>query len=327
MILDTPALRQEVHTMKNEHAKPVIRNYKDTLFRKLFSDKDNLLSLYNMMTGSHYTNPDLLEIVTLDNAIYMNMKNDLAFIIDCSIYLCEHQSTISPNMALRHLFYVAREYEKLINQSSLYSTKSITLPAPHFVVFYNGLETDWTARERKLSELFQPSQEVPNLELIVNEININLGVNDDLLSDCKPLFEYMQFVDKVRIHLDKMPTAYAVETAVNESLKEGILADFLLQNKMEAIQMSIFEYDEERELRIIRADEREMGREEGLKEGLEKGLEEGHKTGITESIKLLIQYDLKNNISNDIIIQKIVDIFHYQTHDVEQMVSSLCDTM
>lgn len=90
----------------------VNRNYKDTVFRMLFSDRKNLLSLYNAVNSRDYTNPDDLEIVTLENAIYMGMKNDLAFIIDTNLYLYEHQSTYNPNMPLRDLFYISSEYQK-----------------------------------------------------------------------------------------------------------------------------------------------------------------------------------------------------------------------
>ena len=72
------------------------RNYKDTVFRKLFSDRKNLLSLYNAINGTAYTDEMKLEIVTLENAIYMGMKNDLAFIIDTNLFLYEHQSTYNP---------------------------------------------------------------------------------------------------------------------------------------------------------------------------------------------------------------------------------------
>ena len=58
------------------------KKYKDTVFRMLFSDKKNLLSLYNAVSGKSYTDSERLEIVTLENAIYMGMKNDLAFIIN-----------------------------------------------------------------------------------------------------------------------------------------------------------------------------------------------------------------------------------------------------
>lgn len=113
--------------------------YKDTVFRMLFSDRKNLLSLYNAISGSHYDDPDKLEIVTLENAIYMGMKNDLAFIVDTDLFLYEHQSTYNPNMPLRDLFYISSEYQKFVDHKSLYSSVLQKIPAPQFIVFYNGL--------------------------------------------------------------------------------------------------------------------------------------------------------------------------------------------
>ena len=81
------------------------------------------------MNGSAYTDPDELRIVTLENAVYMSMKNDLAFLADFHLYLYEHQSTVNSNMPLRFLQYVAREYEKLTGEDSLYRRKRIVLPA------------------------------------------------------------------------------------------------------------------------------------------------------------------------------------------------------
>ena len=68
--------------MANENTVTVNRTFKSTVFIMLFEDKDNLLELYNAMTGKHYTDPELLEINTLENAIYMTMKNDISFLID-----------------------------------------------------------------------------------------------------------------------------------------------------------------------------------------------------------------------------------------------------
>ena len=116
------------------------RMYKDTVFRMLFSDRKNLLSLYNAISGSHYDDPDKLEIVTLENAIYMGIKNDLAFIVDTDLFLYEHQSTYNPNMPLRDLFYISSEYQKLVDHKSLYSSVLQKIPAPQFIVFYNGTE-------------------------------------------------------------------------------------------------------------------------------------------------------------------------------------------
>ena len=98
------------------------RKYKDTVFRMLFADKTNLLSLYNAMNGSDYHDPSKLQIITLENAIYLGMKNDLAFIMDTNLYLYEHQSTYNPNMPLRDLFYICSEYQKLVDKKSLYSS-------------------------------------------------------------------------------------------------------------------------------------------------------------------------------------------------------------
>ena len=84
-----------------------------------------MLSLYNALNGKNYSNCDQLEIVTLENAIYMSMKNDLAFILDLDLFLWEHQSTYNPNIPLRDLMYIAKEYEKYIKEKgiSLYSSR------------------------------------------------------------------------------------------------------------------------------------------------------------------------------------------------------------
>ena len=95
--------------MNNETKLTANREYKSTVFSKLFKDKKKLLTLYNALNNSQYTNEDELEIVTLENAIYMSMKNDLAFILDCKLTLYEHQSTPNPNMPLRDLLYVSFE--------------------------------------------------------------------------------------------------------------------------------------------------------------------------------------------------------------------------
>ena len=80
------------------HRRRANRAYKDRLFIKIFERREDLLSLYNAVNGSDYQNPDELEITTLDNAIYMRMKNDISFLIDGYMSLYEHQSTFNPNM-------------------------------------------------------------------------------------------------------------------------------------------------------------------------------------------------------------------------------------
>ena len=155
--------------------KPVNRQYKDTLFRRLFSDKEKLLELYNALNGSHYDNPDDLTINTLEDAVYMNMKNDLSFIFHSRMPLYEHQSTVSPNIPLRDLDYVNRLLRGITAGKDLYSSHAVKVPAPQFVVFYNGIDELPERSIRKLSELYEIPQEDPGLELAVTILNINPG--------------------------------------------------------------------------------------------------------------------------------------------------------
>ena len=82
------------------------RSYKDRLFKIIFEDKKELLSLYNALTGKNYQNPDELEINTIDDVIYMHLKNDMSFILDDWQNLFEQQSTFNPNQPLRGFFYL-----------------------------------------------------------------------------------------------------------------------------------------------------------------------------------------------------------------------------
>ena len=248
------------------------QKYKDTLFRMIFRERQNLLQLYNALNGTNYTNESELDIVTLENAIYMNIKNDVAFLLADNLNLYEHQSTYKPNMPLRDLFYICREYEKLIGLESLYRRKAIQIPNPRFVVFYNG--TDWHEEYQilKLSDLYLQQEEQPELELKVQMLNINIGYNKAIMDQCQTLSEYMQYVNKVRTYAETMPIQEAVEQAVTESIQQGILSDFLCRFRREAIQMSIFEYNEEETLRLIRQDERQEGYEQGVQQNSEEGI-------------------------------------------------------
>ena len=269
------------------------RNYKDTVFRMLFSDRKNLLSLYNAVNQSDYKNPEELEIVTLENAIYMGMKNDLAFIMDTNLYLYEHQSTYNPNMPLRDLFYICSEYQKLVDKKSLYSSTLQKIPAPNFIEFYNGSTAIADCTELRLSSAFEHLSGEPKLELIVTVLNVNEGHNADLMQHCNTLNEYAQYVARVRLYAADMSLDQAVERAVDECIRERILAEFLTCNRNEVISMSIFEYDKELEEKKLRKAEYEAGFSEGEKHGHEAGFSEGekhgHETGFSEGEKYGIE--------------------------------------
>ena len=263
------------------------RNYKDTVFRMLFSDRKNLLSLYNAVNQSNYKNPEDLEIVTLENAIYMGIKNDLAFIMDTNLYLYEHQSTYNPNMPLRDLFYICSEYQKLVDKKSLFSSTLQKIPAPNFIEFYNGSTVISDCTELRLSSAFECLTGEPKLELIVTVLNVNEGHNADLMQHCSMLKEYAQYVARVRHYASDMPLNEAVKHAVDECIREGILAEFLTQNRNEVISMSIFEYDKELEEKKLRKAEFEAGREAGH----EAGFAEGENHAALEIASRMLQSD------------------------------------
>ena len=256
--------------------------YKDTIFRMLYQEKKNLLSLYNAMNGKDYQNPEELQVVTLENAIYMGMKNDLAFIIDMNLYLYEHQSTYNPNIPLRNLFYIADEYQKLVVQKSLYSSAIQKIPTPRFVVFYNGTRKVEDRSEFRLSSAYENPTKDPDLELRVTMLNVNEGHNKELMEHCQTLKEYAQYVARVRKYtsMEEMPLEEAVERAVNECIEEGILAEFLLRNKAEAVSVSIYEYDKEKEEKKLRKAEYEAGRQVGLECERQKMIVNMHKEGL-----------------------------------------------
>ena len=259
------------------------REYKDTVFRMLFSDKKNLLSLYNAVTGRAHENAEDFEIVTLDNAVYMGMKNDLSFLLDTHIYLYEHQSTKNPNMPLRDLFYISLEYQKYVSDKSLYSSTLQKLPAPVFMVFYNGTEEMEERTELRLSQAYEHFEGEPNLELKVMVLNINAGHNEELMKQCRMLKEYAQYVARVRGYAGSMKLEEAVRRAIRECITEGILTDFLRKNRAEVEMVSILEYDKEYEEKKLRQAEYKAGEQAGLKKGEQMGRNRGLAQGIVET--------------------------------------------
>lgn len=79
----------------------VNREQKSRLFCFIFGSEENrnhLLSLYNAVNNTNYTNVEDVKITTLEDIIYIHMKNDVSFIFDSNMNLYEHQSTFNPNM-------------------------------------------------------------------------------------------------------------------------------------------------------------------------------------------------------------------------------------
>lgn len=258
--------------------------HKDRLFRKLFGDeknKENLLSLYNALNDTHYNNVDDLTITTIDDVIYLGMKNDVSCAIDNRMALYEHQSSFNPNMPLRGFMYFGKLYNKEIKQKgyNIYGSKLIKIPTPQYYVFYNGTEDYPDRTVLRLSDAFQIQQEENDFEWTAIMLNINYGKNKILMDRCQILKEYAILVSKIRKY-QKIYTnlEIAITTAIDECIEENILKNFLLEHKSEVIDMCLTEYNEEEVMEMFRKE----SYEDGLREGEIKGRREGEIKGRRE---------------------------------------------
>lgn len=225
------------------------KKYKDRLFCLIFGNekyKINLLSLYNAINNTDYADITSLEINTIDDVIYMKMKNDVSCIMSSTMSLFEQQSTLNPNMPFREFEYCAKLYDKYIeiNKKDIYGNKLIKLPAPQCIVFYNGTDACEDKTILKLSDAFE--QSVEGYEWTSIMYNINIPHNKEILDKCQALKEYSELVElirKYRIDLNDMESA--VDKAVNELIKnKGVLSNLLLAHKAEVRDMCITEYNE-----------------------------------------------------------------------------------
>ena len=274
----------------------VNRQYKDRLFKYIFGNPDQkewTLSLFNAVSGLKHKNANDIKLTTIDNFIYMGMKNDISFLVCDIMNFYEHQSTLNPNMPVRFWIYAANVYSGYIEGSDeydLYSPKLEKLPAPKFICFYNGQVKKEDRCILKLSDCFNGETAC---ELEVTMININWG-HDNILDKCRPLEEYSFFVYNVRRFQKKLCNiAAAVERAISIMPDNSLLKGFLLKNKSEVTAMCLTEYDEEKTKASWEKFGQEKGREEGLKEGIEKGLKEGIEKGIEKGLKEGIEKGLK----------------------------------
>ena len=262
------------------------REYKDRLFKFIFGNPENkewTLSLYNAVNGSSYTNPDDIKLTTLENVVYMNMKNDVSFLIADTMSFYEQQSSFNPNMPMRFFVYAGMVYSRYIETSQeyrKYSSKQQKAPTPKCICFYNGTSEKDDKTILKLSDSFDSESDI---EVIVTMINVNYGHNKELMEACKPLEEYAFFIDRVRMYQkDSDNLEEAIDKAVEDLPDNSMIKQFLMINKAEVKRMCITEYDEERTLNETREEGREEGRAEGREEGRAEGREEGRAEGRAE---------------------------------------------
>ena len=270
------------------------RQYQDRLFKAIFGreeHKDWLLSLYNALNGSSYTDPSAIEINTIEGIIYVTMKNDISFLIDSQINLYEQQSSYNPNMPLRGLMYFAELYQKHLTKQDrdLFTTALVKIPTPNFVVFYNGSRDMPDVTKLRLSEAFEIPAENGDFEWTATMLNINAGRNKTLLQKCKPLYHYSCYVDRVKSNVRSgMTKENAVSEAVNFAIQNDFLDGYFKIQKAEVLNMSLTEFDQEAYDRHRFNEGKEAGIAEGKEIGIAIGIAEGErKTALQNARNLL----------------------------------------
>ena len=264
------------------------RTYKDRLFKIIFEDKKELLSLYNALTGKNYQNPDELEINTIDDVIYMHLKNDMSFILDDWQNLFEQQSTFNPNQPLRGFFYFADLYKVKYFGKKIYSTRLLKIPTPQYIVFYNGTANMPDRKELRLSDAFQQPTAQPDIEVVAHMLNINYGHNKELMERCRKLKEYAQFIDIIRHYLrenKQWSNEQAISKAIDDCIQNNILRDILQKERLRVMASILSEFDEVGYKEMIR----EEAYEDAYEEAYGKAYGEGEISGmikLAQNLKL-----------------------------------------
>ena len=292
------------------------REYKSDVFSLLLKDRQNALDLYNAVNHSDYTDPDMVEICTLDRGVSLSVRNDAAFVLDMNLTVYEHQSTICPNMPVRSLIYFSNILEQMIKGQNIYGRKLVKIPTPRFAVFYNGDEKAPEQYNLKLSDAYAQQMDDPELELTCKVFNINYGKNKELLSKCHFLKEYMTFVDYVKEYHRKYgynELEHAIEVSIDRCIREDILRDFLLEHRSEVVKVTRLDYTFDRQIMLEREDSRMEGHAEGRAEGLTEGREK-------ERI-LLISKKIEKHKS----LQQIAEELEDTTENIQPIYDEICN--
>ena len=281
------------------------REYKSDVISMMLQIPEYALDVYNAMNDSVYTDPDMIQIMRLENGISLSVRNDASFFISNYLNLYEHQSTYSPNAPLRFLIYLTNLLKKTIRKRDLYGRKRVQIATPHFAVFYNGTEKRPEKEVLKLSDAFINRTDTPEIELTVTVYNINPDNNTQLLEKSEVLRGYMIFVNRVRENLEQQKkiaqnapeydeAAYEeeLEVAINEAIdycvKHHIMEEFFRENRNEVTKSMVLDYTWERREELIRAEEYEDGKREGLEIGRAEGEKRGRAEGERERDRFLI---------------------------------------
>ena len=311
-------LKNRIRELEQQLKNGENREYKSRLFSFLFGREENkkwTLSLYNAIHGTSHSDLSCITINTIEDVVYMGMKNDLSILVSetVSLYqsmeLYEQQSTYCPNIPVREFMYAAKLYDKYIYSAKLnrYSKTLLPLPLPKLFVFYNGEDekedeitlclSDAFKEEirqnilHRYEEMKEPPDAIkiaseaeqifqsasPDIEVKVRMLNINHGHNRQLLSACRPLGEYAWFISEIRNNLT------AEKTRAKSNNKAAGIGDAIDQ----AISSMPDDFEIKKFITANRAEVKDMclteyNEAETMNMLRQEGLEEGRQKGLME---------------------------------------------
>ena len=290
------------------------REYKSDVFSMLLEDNARALDVYNAMAGTAYTDPEIIEIHTLESGVSLTVHNDASFVVsmDSVLNIYEHQSTYNPNMPLRELIYFVTIIKKLVENRYLLSHKLVKIPTPKFAVFYNGDRTRPEREVLKLSDAYENRSDEPQLELMCTVYNINPGKNEELKKRSQTLREYMIFVGYVNENLAKAKKGEkdyetAIRDAVNRCIAENILKDFLLERGEDVQKSMMFDLTYEKQM--------ENAKREWYNDGVEEGRAEGYAKGAVHHLVTSVVKKVQKNKN----LEQIADELEESVEDIQSI--------
>lgn len=281
------------------------REVKSSAFTVYFSDPENAAQLYSALSGES-VNPSDIEFRTLEGVLFVARKNDMSFTVRNRILvISEHQSTLNLNMPLRSAIYYGRTMEKLIDPKALYRRKQIFIPTPEFYVFYNGDEPCPPEQILQLSSTYLEKTSTPMLELSVKVININLPEGHAILEQCRPLYEYSWFIQKIKDYISAgLGRDDAITLAVKDCEYEGIMSDFVREHGSEAVNMLFTQFN--------------------MEDALEANYEEGYEDGVQAGAKRGALQKLMQQVCNKIAKGKTPDVIAEELEEDIEIVTKIC---
>ncbi len=294
------------------------RKFKDSLFRMVFKNKEDMLDLYNAINDTFYTNTEDLEINTLENALYLTIKNDVSFMIGCTINLYEHQSSYNPNMPLRGMVYFAQLFSKYAEQRklNLFSSTLQKIPTPKYIVFYNGLQNEPDRKILKLSDAFQYSGGC--LECEATMLNINYGKNLELMDKCKRLEEYSIFIAVVRRYAmnGTMGLEFAISKAIDECVEKNVLRDILIDQRGEVAMYILESFDKEIYERDLKENLRNEVKAE-IRNEVKAEVRNEVKAEVRNEVKAELREEIKKEIVNILVEKGMISEEEIDIFDIE----------